>query len=92
MEEIPANLFANNSKITTFAYTFTNCNKLVAIPEGLFDNNPEVNNFNATFNNCYNVTSNVPELWVSHPDAQHKNCYYACVNATNYNDIPDDWK
>jgi hypothetical protein len=35
---IPAELFANNPKITDFSYVFSDCSLITGIPEGLFDN------------------------------------------------------
>lgn len=52
---IPAKLFANNSKITSFKSTFDTCSGLSSIPEGLFDNCPNVNNFGQTFSSCHNI-------------------------------------
>jgi len=54
-----------------------------------------VTNFNDTFNGCSSLTSDVPELWdtTKWPNVDlHKMCFYGCDSASNYSDIPDDWK
>ena len=89
---IPDNLFDNCPKVVNFRYCFFYCENLESIPEHLFDKNKAVTDFTECFYNCMKVTSNVPELWISHATATHYGCFRGCTNASNYNDIPSEWK
>ena len=62
MEEIPENLFANNTKVTSFQKTFCRCTKLENVSEQLFDNTPNVTDFTKTFYECYKLKSG-PKIW-----------------------------
>lgn len=89
-------LFSNSKKAVAFDRTFKNNTGLIDVPQGLFDFNRFENSqkisFVETFYNCKNVTSIVPELWNRSDISTFNRCYYNCVNATNYNIIPDNWK
>ena len=60
LTSIPANLFSNNTAVTSFSGTFSNCTGLTSIPANLFSNNTVVTDFNYTFKNCLGLTS-IPE-------------------------------
>jgi hypothetical protein len=62
------------------------------VPSGLFTNNTSVTTFQRTFYLCTTITSAVPTLWVSYPSVTHTQCFVNCTNASNYADIPTDWK
>ena len=92
LQSIPENLFINNINASNFTSCFYHCASLQSIPENLFINNINASNFDLCFYRCSNVTSSVPELWVTHPNATHNQCFSGCTQASNYNDIPEDWK
>lgn len=52
LANIPADLFANNTKVTNFSWSFGYQTKLTTIPAGLFDKNVNVASFGSIFNNC----------------------------------------
>lgn len=94
---IPENLFANLPASSTVYYAislFGACSHLTSVPNNLFANFPNDSRtrFRTTFHDCVGITGAVPELWVSHPNAQHEACFINCINASNYDQIPDDWK
>lgn len=51
LSEIPANLFVNCSKVTTFAFCFQDAG-LRSVPAGLFDNCGAAKTFISAFSNC----------------------------------------
>ena len=57
LASIPANLFDNNTKVTSFARAFSYQKKLTTIPAGLFDKNTAVTTFASTFINCTSLKS-----------------------------------
>ncbi len=82
--EIPALLFANCPKVTSFNRTFANCEKLTTIPGNLFLNCPNVLNFRTVFYGC----SNLAQI----PTGLFDNCtkvtnfeaiFYDCLNLNN---------
>lgn len=92
LTSIPKDLFKYNTSVIYFNYCFENCTSLTTIPTDLFKYNTNAIGFNNCFYNCSNVTSAVPELWVSHPNANHTKCFYKCTKASNYSSIPSKWK
>jgi hypothetical protein len=56
---IPAKLFSNNTKVTTFESAFNDCQKLSAIPATLLANCPEISNVNWMFHGC-NALKSIP--------------------------------
>lgn len=90
IKEIPSDLFEDSYSANSFAQTFMRCYGLTEIPLNLFVSCAENSNFNGTFMGCENITSSVPELW-NYTDNGNQ-CYNGCINASNYDDIPDDWK
>jgi len=72
--------------------TFQDRTNITSIPEGMFDDYPDIFWFGDCFKGCTGITGAVPELWVSHPTANGSDCFKGCTNASNYADIPNDWK
>lgn len=62
------------------------------IPYNLFSSNPLLVGFGSTFSGCSGIITAVPSLWLSYPDAYSRRCFRGCENASNYNDIPSEWK
>lgn len=89
LKRIGKDLFTDSPNITSFDSCFYMCG-LVEIPEGLFNSQIGEKNFQRCFFNCTKITSNVPALWEKYDNGAV--CFYGCVNAANYNDIPDNWK
>ena len=89
---IPAGLFDKNVNATSFELTFSDCTSLTTIPAGLFDYNPKGTRFGYTFMNDSNITSAVPTLWLTHPNTNHLQCFGGVTSASNYDDIPANWK
>ena len=55
---IPAGLFDNNTKVTSFGYAFFNCINLTTVPAGLFAKNTLATNFSYTFQDCTKLQLN----------------------------------
>lgn len=95
--EVPFGLFDSNLQITQAERTFSGCTSLYSVYTQLFMNNPNDMNLRACFYGDSAITSSVPELWIAHPmdPPAHYNdgmvCFYGCVNAANYADIPAGW-
>lgn len=68
------------------------CQNLKYVPNNLFDKQTNISVLSYCFFICENITSSVPELWLKFPNASKINCFYGCTNASNYSDIPDEWK
>lgn len=92
LNEVPEGLFRNNTSVKTFEGCFANQTALKIIPESLFDNCDKVENFNKTFYYCGNLESKVPELWNRENVENHEQCFYGCYKASNWSDIPSDWR
>lgn len=71
---------------------FNNCQSLVSFPQNFFDRMTGIENFVGCFGGCRNLESPVPELWISHPDADGRYCFDGCTKAANYADIPPEWR
>lgn len=93
LQTITSGLFNTNNNVD-FSYCFYECTSLSNIPENLFDNCPNISRIDYCFYNDSNITSNVPSLWNREFEKQafHAKCYYNCINAENYDDIPWLWK
>lgn len=92
LEDIPVGLFDNCFEVTTYFGTFLQCTSVQSVPSDLFDDSTKVTVFRNTFFNCSGITSAVPELWNRSGISDEDGCYYNCVNASNYDSIPDSWK
>lgn len=101
LSEIPENLFANNTKVTSFAHAF-NCYQSnardvpIIIPEKLFYNNTLATNFEKVF--AYrNISELHQDLFKNNPNITNmKGSFYSCshkkefsLNLTNCNNISD---
>lgn len=99
---IPKNLFANNTKVTSFANAFmcyqsNAINIPIIIPEKLFYNNTLATNFEKVF--AYRNISELPQnLFKNNPNILNmKGSFYTCsyekefsLNLTNCNNISDN--
>lgn len=101
--DIPEDLFDDCALITDFSrcwyeidYTSSTAPAMPHppkyIPGDLFDPCVNVETFDSCFSNSKGVQGNVPELWISHPNADGNSCFMGCERATNYADIPAAWK
>ena len=87
------NMFDKNINFTNFSFAFSDCNSLEYVQENIFDSF-NITNAKECFYKC-NKIKKVPELWntAKWPNiTNHDYCFTDCKNATNYPDIPDDWK
>ena len=89
--EIPDALFRDCEALENATNAFSST-KIEAIPENIFAGCPGITNLIETFQSCRYVRGNVPELWISHPNANGTKCFNGVRFADNYNDIPSDWK
>ena len=92
ISDIPERLFDDCESAADFSYCFYQCPNLTEIPESLFDNCPNAENFSNCFYRCTQVVGEVPPLWEMFPDAIGTQCFSGCTQASNWNDIPSDWK
>lgn len=103
LSAIPNGIFAHNSEARIFQYVFKNCKSLTTIPLGLFDHCKKVIISSQVFAGCSNLTGTTPktngyELWQRVGLAGYPTsiigikCFSGCVNLSNYNDIPANWK
>ena len=97
LTSIPPGLFDNNPLIDSFWYTFAVC-PITSIPEGLFDTQIStglVYSFYRTFYNCSSINTTIYDVWndYTYLSASNTNdCFYGCVNAPNYANIPISWR
>lgn len=89
VKSIPKDLFEDCYGAKNFIGCFRNSG-ITTVPLTLFDGRASGSTFRYTFSGCQQITSAVPDLWNYSNDGTE--CYYGCVNATNYNEIPNDWK
>lgn len=91
IETIPNKIFRNCKDMQYAANIFRDCSALVSVPSNLFDDCQNITNFNRAFYGCYQLT-HLPEIWITHPNASHTECFKYCNDADNYNDVPSDWR
>ena len=90
---IPSGLFDNCVAVVSFGQTFNGCSSLTSIPSDIFDNCILADRFFYCFASLTAFTGAVPELWVTFPSASdHGSCFHFTTGASNYSDIPSDWK
>ena len=89
--EIGEQMFDGCTEVIYFTETFSGTH-IRSIPSDLFDDSQKVEYFVRTFDGCSGVTGNVPELWTRDNVLSKTDCFNGCVNATNYDDIPNSWK
>ena len=75
---IPSNLFATNTEVTNFSYTFSNCSNLLIMPKDN-DGTP-----------IYNRSEEGKEDYEIVTDCVY--CFCNCYNIEGYELIPDEWK
>ena len=95
LETIPTGLFDNCTQVTDFSYCFCFCYNLLTIPYNLFDKCTQVTNFMCCFMYCESVTSAIPDAWNKEkfPNVTYDSGYASdCTQASNYAEIPIDWK
>lgn len=92
LTSIPPDLFKYCTEVTNFSQCFKWCENLTSIPIDLFDNCTEATSFFECFDDCHHVTGPVPPLWEMFPNADGTMCFWGCVNASNYDEIPANWK
>lgn len=91
LNEIPEDLFFYAPGAKSFEYAFAGT-AITKIPTGLFRRNSMAENFESCFRDCTLLTGAAPELWERFPTANGYACFRGCVNAQNYEEIPNDWK
>jgi len=89
--DIPNGLFKNTSKVTTFESTFLN-NEIDSIPLNLFDKCQSVDSFDKTFSGNATIKGAAPDLWNRIPEPMGTECFFNCLQLSNYEQIPDSWK
>lgn len=93
--------FISNRGSINISRMFALCTLLESIPKNLFNifirasgypywSAPS--NYNGVFYGCSGITDDVPELWDTFSGYTGTECYYGCINAENYADIPSSWK
>lgn len=88
----------NNAYMIGLNDAFLNCDNLTAIPQDFLGNHSaECISYKRTFEGCTGITTSVPHLWdqvsSSFTSANgDPHCFSGCVNAANYDEIPDAWK
>lgn len=88
--EIPEGLFDDMPYLESVKQCFMQCASIQSVPYTLFDNNDNLEDVYRAFYNCKSITSKIPPLWerVWEDDTKYKGCYYNCISAENYGDIP----
>lgn len=89
LEELPS---VNCENLESMRSTFAGCDSITNISEGFLDNCPNVTDVRGLFRNCTGITGRVPELWNIERIIEYDGCFEGCINAENYDGIPDDWK
>ena len=77
-------LFDNNTKVTKFSNTFTECSNLKEIPVGLFDHCTEVTNFGGIFSFCTKLTGESPYTVININEEDVKVHLYDRANYPEY--------
>ena len=67
LEEIPAGLFASNTKAKQFSETFADCTSLKTIPEGLLATCADVTTVKGMFHGCTSLEEIPADLFASSP-------------------------
>jgi hypothetical protein len=84
LTSIPANLFANNTAITSFQDCFAGCTSLTTIPATLFANNTAVINFTYCFNACTSLTTIPANLFANNTAVTSFGvCFFGCTSLTS---------
>lgn len=83
---------ASAGDFTNADLMFNNCPSLVSFPQNFFERMTGIESFVGCFGGCVNLESPVPELWITHPNANGRYCFTDCTKAPNYADIPPEWR
>ena len=86
-----ASLGINSFMDDNFFGVFQNCTSLKEIPEDFFENAPGITNVSYAFAGCTSLTGKAINLWDAGNITGTK-CYEGCINLTNYEEIPEEWK
>lgn len=93
LKMISKDMFKGSPDATNFRRCFAGCTSLEdGVDEYFFENNLGELDVYGAFMNCESITSKVPELWNRGNVKNYQYCYYNCVNASNYSEIPSGWK
>lgn len=90
---VPEGLFDFDVEVDESAAScFESCTSLISVPSNLFAKHQEITDFWNCFWGCSYIRTPLPELWVSHESAtSHTDCFHNCLNASNYESVPEDW-
>lgn len=91
MTTIGNGVFAGCESAEIFKNCFSYCRQLTYAPSDLFDDCRGALNFIACFEICEALEHAIP-LWVTHPNASGRACYWGCYNLDNFYDVPNAWK
>lgn len=86
IKTIPANLFAQNTKITTLEGIFESCEELIQIPSDLFENLTELVSVSNCFRCCKAIKSIPQTLFVQNTKLQ--DCSYTFAECSELASIP----
>lgn len=90
---IPGKLFSGCNKLIYLSKAFYYCTSLKSIPPDFFDFDTESKNaeYTETFFGCSGITGTIPDIWNGRDADKGRKCFYGCVNAANYAEIPKTW-
>lgn len=88
LTSIPNNLLKGCTKLESIQHIF-NTSSIKYVPSDIFSR-CIISNANYAFYNCEDLTY-APSLWTLNI-GQHTKTFYNTINATNYAEIPSDWK
>lgn len=91
-ERLPSGIFDYFINATNFSFCLAGCDNLRTVDPGLFSNCRSAQNFDFSFSDDTGIVSNVPELWNQFPSASSIGTFYNCINAANYDSIPQSWR
>lgn len=92
LTEIPTALFTDGFEdVENFDECFYECTALTSVPYTLFDQATNAKSFVRAFYWDNYIASEVPPLW-ERADAVGTECFYNCIRAENYWDIPATWR
>lgn len=91
LTSIGRSLLNRNGLLRSTQRMFKSCINLTYIGTGVAWRAP-LQDCSEMFADCLSYLGDVPRLWEEHPDAEGTQCFYQCFKASNYDEIPDDWK
>jgi hypothetical protein len=94
--EIPSSLFSDCPNLQYVSYLFTNQIEITSVATDFINetDHPNLVEVRNMLQGCTGVVSEVPDLWNQIFDnlTNYSDCYTGCISASNYDNIPDDWK